>query len=81
MDVGRHLPIYPNIEGAMLIYTFIWIVLTKNNFDFNGKHYLQVGGTAMGTRVAPTYANLLMASLDESKLYNNRLQPLFGFHL
>lgn len=30
------------------------LVLEKNNFSFNGRHYLQVGGTAMGTRVAPT---------------------------
>ena len=36
------------------------MVLTKNNFQFNGTQYLQIGGTAMGTRVAPTYANLFM---------------------
>ena len=30
------------------------LVLHKNNFDFNEKHYLQVGGTAIGTRVAPS---------------------------
>ena len=24
-------------------------VLTKNNFKLNGEHYLQVGGTSMGT--------------------------------
>ena len=29
------------------------LVLHKNNFDFNGKHYLQIGGTAMGTKLAP----------------------------
>ena len=40
------------------------VVLTKNNFQFNGEHFLQIGGTAMGTRVAPTYANLFMRSLE-----------------
>ena len=33
------------------------MVLTKNNFEFNGEHYLQISGTAMGTRVAPSHAN------------------------
>ena len=33
------------------------MVLTMNNFRFNGINYLQTAGTAMGTRVAPTYAN------------------------
>ncbi len=37
------------------------LILKCNNFDFNWKHYLQVNGTAMGTRVAPKYANLFMA--------------------
>ena len=44
-------------------------VLTKNNFDFNGKHYLQVGGTAMGTKVAPSLANLFMAHFEEQYVY------------
>ena len=35
-------------------------VLSLNNFQFDGQNYLQVGGTAMGTRVAPSYANIFM---------------------
>ena len=37
----------------------IKLVLTKNNFTFNDEYYLQVHGTAMGTRMAPSYANIL----------------------
>ena len=29
-------------------------ILTLNNFTFNGEHYLQTNGTAMGTRMAPS---------------------------
>ncbi len=36
------------------------LVLKRNNFQFNGKDYLQVGGTAMGTRVAPSLANVFV---------------------
>ena len=35
------------------------VVLTNNHFEFNGKHYHQVSGTVMGTKLAPSYANLL----------------------
>ena len=45
-------------------------VLHKNNFQFNGKEYLQVGGTAMGTRLAPSYANLFMGRLEQKELKN-----------
>ena len=51
-------------------------VLQFNNFDFNGKHYLQVGGTAMGTRVAPSYANIFMDYFERRFVYTYRLQPL-----
>jgi hypothetical protein len=46
----------------------IRIVLENNTFQFDNKHYLQINGTAMGTKMAPTYANLVLAYLEE-KLY------------
>jgi len=51
-------------------------VLTKNNFDFNERHYLQVGGTAMGTKVAPSFANLFMAHFEDKWVYPYRPKPL-----
>ena len=51
----------------------LWQVLTKNNFQFNGKNYLQVSGTAMGTRVTPTYANLFMADFEEVSFLDLRI--------
>ena len=45
------------------------LILKQNNFTFNNEHYLQVNGTAMGTRMAPSYASLFMANL-ESRLLN-----------
>ncbi len=35
-----------------------------NNFKFNGNHYLQIGGTAMGIWVAPSYANIFMGDKE-----------------
>ena len=44
------------------------LVLYKNNFNFNEEHYLQIGRTAMGTKVAPSLANLFMGRLEEKLL-------------
>ena len=42
--------------------------LSRNDFEFNGQHYLQIKGTAMGKRFAPAYANIYMATWEETVL-------------
>ena len=42
----------------------IKMILTKNNFIFGGDHYLQLHGTAMGTKMASSYAKLFMGRLE-----------------
>ena len=42
------------------IIELLELVLSKNNFEFNGEFYHQLSGTAMGTKLAPSYANLFM---------------------
>ena len=44
--------------------------MEKNIFTFNEEYWLQLLGTCMGTRVAPTYANLFMGVLEENILDN-----------
>ena len=51
-------------------------VLKNNTFIFNNKSYIQLCGSAMGTIVAPTYANLTMGYL-ETKLYK-LIEETFG---
>jgi hypothetical protein len=41
------------------------LVLKHNNFTFNGEHFLQINGTAMGTKMAPSYANNFMGKLEK----------------
>jgi peptide-methionine (R)-S-oxide reductase len=62
----------PSNENIALVLEH---VLNMNNFDFNSKHYLQVGGTAMGTRVAPSFANIFMADFEEKYVYTYHTQP------
>ena len=44
----------------ILICRLAYQVLTKNYFTFNNSLYIQIQGTAMGTRIAPAYANIFM---------------------
>ncbi|XP_062609924.1 uncharacterized protein LOC134271725 [Saccostrea cucullata] len=42
------------------------LVLKNNVFTFNDKYFHQVKGTAMGTKMAPTYATLTLGYLEEA---------------
>ena len=53
----------------------IRMILTMNNFSFNNEHYLQKHGTAMGTRMAPSYANLFMGKFEQQAIDNSSLKP------
>lgn len=44
-------------------------ILTKKLFSFDGSHFLQVQGVAMGTFCAPSYANLYLGGCD---LFSNK---------
>jgi len=44
------------------------LILKNNNFSFNSLFFNKCKGTAMGTKVAPTYATLVLGYLEE-KLY------------
>lgn len=49
--------------------------LKNNDFIFNDKWYLQVGGTAMGKKFAPNYANIFMAKWEKEALIKSPKQP------
>lgn len=52
------------------------INLTRNDFEFNSEYFLQVKGTAMGKRFAPSYANIFMAKWEEGALAAWPIKPL-----
>ena len=55
--------------AARIITTFLFLILTLNNFVFNGINYLQTKGCAMGTKCAPSYANIFMGTFEERHIY------------
>lgn len=52
------------------------INLTRNDFMFDDKYYLQIKGTAMGKRFAPAYANIFMAHWEKEALAKCRKKPV-----
>ena len=57
------------------ICDLIRMILTMNNFTFNDSHYLQIHGTAMGTKMATSFANLFLGLFEKNALRNAPFQP------
>ena len=54
---------------------FTEIVLKNNNFEFDERHFVQKLGTAIGTRMAPSYANIFMDKLERQLISNALIKP------
>ena len=57
---------YPQISKfqSELILEACDIVLSNNSFIFNNENFIQINCTAMGTKMAPTYATLTLGYLE-----------------
>ena len=53
-------------------------ILKHNHVEFNGLTYRQIQGVAMGTKCAPTFANIFMGSIEEDflELIQNQGNPM-----
>jgi hypothetical protein len=67
----------PNRIKKDFILEALNIILMNNLIRFNEQNYIQIKGVAMGTKVAPSYANLTLAYLEEEILYP-RIERVFG---
>ena len=50
------------------------LVLTLNNFD--GEHYQQISGVALGTKMGPNYANLFVGFV-EKQIFEQYTDPTY----
>ena len=75
--LDRHRDILPpHTPTNKVIEQFLKFILKENYFDFLDSHYLQLQGTAMGTKMAPPYANIFMAKIEQ-ELTHSRAEILF----
>uniref|UniRef100_A0A803K142 Reverse transcriptase domain-containing protein n=1 Tax=Xenopus tropicalis TaxID=8364 RepID=A0A803K142_XENTR len=75
-DLLSNNPVYtgPPVE---FILTLLEFILHNNYFKFEDNYFLQLTGTAMGSNVAPTYANIFMYWYETCNIY---CHPLFRKH-
>ena len=57
------------------VYALAQFLLTGNYFTFDSDRFLQISGTAIGTRMAPTYAIIFMHILETQMLKEVPYRP------
>lgn len=62
-----------NTEAKSFCLQLFEFVLTNNLFLFDDQMYSQGRGTAMGSNVAPPYANIFMSVFEDEHLYPHDL--------
>lgn len=68
-----------HIRPEKEILELLKLNLDNNDFMFRNEWYLQISGTAMGKRFAPTYANIDIAVFEEEVLALSPKKPLAFF--
>ncbi|CAJ0955439.1 unnamed protein product [Ranitomeya imitator] len=63
-------------QAQHLILDLLSTVLRENYFLLGDQFYLQTCGTAMGSNMAPAYANIYMYTFENLHIYNNVLFKL-----
>ena len=56
------------------------LILENNNFCINDAYFLQTKGTAMGTKLATIYANLVLAYLEKKYIHVNSQKKDFDLN-
>lgn len=59
------------------ILDLLRFILHNNIFIFERSHYLQIQGVAMGTKCAPSYANLYLGGWEQDLLFDDNIQRFF----
>lgn len=65
----------PDQPDTKTLINLLEVVLKNNTFEFDGKSYIQLQGTAMGTKLAPAYANIFMGKLEQTILSSAPSNP------
>ena len=76
----RWTQIYNKINTSCTEFTnVIKFILNNNFFQFNGKFYQQIFGSAMGNPISPILADIVMEDLKVESIKKLNFKPLFYF--
>ena len=51
------------------------LILKENSFHFDGRNYLQTHGTAMGTKMTVSFANIFLAAAEREIINRSHFKP------
>ena len=54
----------------------LYLILKKNSFQFNRRHYLQTHGTATVTKMTVAFANIFMAKREKGIISKSKIKSL-----
>ncbi|XP_077344465.1 uncharacterized protein LOC143988608 [Lithobates pipiens] len=63
------------LQYSSFVVDLLEYILKHNVFVFDSTHYLQVQGVAMGTKCAPSYANLYLGGWEKETFSREDLSP------
>ena len=67
----------PTHPPLCILNQLLSFVLYYNCFNFGDLFFLQVHGIAMGTKLAPNYANLFMSDFENKHVFTQPVQPIY----
>ena len=76
MAIEVLLKIFSGHPRLVLFLDLVKYVLQNNLFEFNGRIYHQICGIAMGTKMAPALASIVVAHYEEKYLESLHQRPL-----
>ena len=74
----------PDYESATsVLVRLVELVLTLNNFSFDGEHYQQINGVAMGIKMGPNYGNLFVGFVQKQifEQYTDAIPDYLGRYI
>ena len=57
-------PLNKPLIPTLYLADMLRLIINENSFQFNGKSHLQTHGSAMGTKMAVSFANIFMAAVE-----------------
>ena len=67
----------PTSPPIFILKELLSFILYNNCFTFGDLVFLQVRGIAMGTPMAPNFANLFMSNFEEKYIFNRNTRPVY----
>jgi hypothetical protein len=74
--IGEFMSKFSDVKTTNMIKDLTQLILNSNVFEFDGQLYIQLQGTAMGSKFAPSYASIYMHFFETTHLPNAPVKPL-----